>query len=326
MLSSCDSMEVLCLFSDMQKDLRIRPNEVSFVALVNACGDLDAFSQGVWVNACNICVWWMWLMEVNGGIGSNLWTDEELVRCGWGWDGSGLIQRLWLVMLEKSGVFCRWWCVLPNRLGGWAIYNKRPELTTHYITIKTSKWGWWWFDGDCGGLPMALSATIGLRAIRYVREVEVLGRAVALGNDKGWSWYHRAIKRHYWRDAWNLNDRFKRIGPKNVNNAAALRYAMEQLCDEVPIMIIPWIRFQRVQILQNNISYESQHDKVGTNVTLMSNAQPNSRHDPGRRAHEISQNLHVLPALLTNLIGKKLLFLLTFKKSGRAEVIELKNT
>ncbi|GJZ08654.1 zf-CCHC domain-containing protein [Tanacetum coccineum] len=39
------------------------------VALVNACGDLDAFSQGVWVNACNICVWWMWLMEVNGGIG-----------------------------------------------------------------------------------------------------------------------------------------------------------------------------------------------------------------------------------------------------------------
>ncbi|GJT33702.1 pentatricopeptide repeat-containing protein [Tanacetum coccineum] len=50
MLSGCDSMEVLCLFSDMQKDMRIRPNEVSFVALINACGDLGAFSQGVWAH------------------------------------------------------------------------------------------------------------------------------------------------------------------------------------------------------------------------------------------------------------------------------------
>nr|GFA83686.1 pentatricopeptide repeat-containing protein At5g43790 [Tanacetum cinerariifolium] len=50
MFSSCDSMEVLCLFSDMQKDMRIRPNEVSFVALINACGDLGAFSQGVWAH------------------------------------------------------------------------------------------------------------------------------------------------------------------------------------------------------------------------------------------------------------------------------------
>ncbi|GJR00401.1 hypothetical protein Tco_0523385 [Tanacetum coccineum] len=34
-------------------------------------------------------------------------------------------------------------------------------------------------------LMHALSATIGLRATRYVREVEVLARVVALGNDKG---------------------------------------------------------------------------------------------------------------------------------------------
>ncbi|GJZ26136.1 hypothetical protein Tco_0570389, partial [Tanacetum coccineum] len=165
---------------------------------------------------------------------------------------------------------------------------------------------------------VALSAAIGLRAIRYVREVEVLGRFVALGNDKGCSWYHRAIKRHYWRDAWNLSDRFKHcdfvqnkvldeigvgvashvsfihcldltmIGTKNVNNAAALRYAMEQLCmastdadnrhqpqrshndhsmDRLPT---------GANIREQHIIHESQHDKVGTNVTLMSNAQPNS--------------------------------------------------
>ncbi|PWA27043.1 pentatricopeptide repeat-containing protein [Artemisia annua] len=46
MLSACNngvndsgmSTDVLCLFSDMQKDLRVKPNEVSFVALINACG------------------------------------------------------------------------------------------------------------------------------------------------------------------------------------------------------------------------------------------------------------------------------------------------
>ncbi|GJT90636.1 urease isoform X1 [Tanacetum coccineum] len=89
---------------------------------------------------------------------------------------------------------------------------------------------------------------------------------------------------------------------------------------EVPIMTIPRIRFQRVQILENNISYMSRnmthvcllrivnfpayavrHLKwfitselsaflftVGTDVTLMSNAQPNSRPDSERHAQEIS--------------------------------------
>ncbi|PWA91557.1 pentatricopeptide repeat-containing protein [Artemisia annua] len=58
MLSACNngvndsgmSTDVLCLFSDMQKDLRVKPNEVSFVALINACGNLGAFSQGVWAH------------------------------------------------------------------------------------------------------------------------------------------------------------------------------------------------------------------------------------------------------------------------------------
>ncbi|KAK9076413.1 hypothetical protein SSX86_004747 [Deinandra increscens subsp. villosa] len=44
------SMEVLCLFSDMQKASEVKPNEVSFVGLINACADLGAFSQGIWAH------------------------------------------------------------------------------------------------------------------------------------------------------------------------------------------------------------------------------------------------------------------------------------
>ncbi|XP_076951967.1 pentatricopeptide repeat-containing protein At5g43790 [Bidens hawaiensis] len=43
-------MEVLFLFSDMIKESKVKPNEVSFVALINACADLGAFSQGVWAH------------------------------------------------------------------------------------------------------------------------------------------------------------------------------------------------------------------------------------------------------------------------------------
>ncbi|KAL8254059.1 hypothetical protein R6Q59_032280 [Mikania micrantha] len=45
------SMEVLCLFSDMQRGSKVKPNEVSFVALINACADLGAFSQGIWAHS-----------------------------------------------------------------------------------------------------------------------------------------------------------------------------------------------------------------------------------------------------------------------------------
>ncbi|KAL7593531.1 hypothetical protein Lser_V15G31630 [Lactuca serriola] len=44
------SMEVLCLFSDMQRGSKIKPNEISFVALINACADLGAFSEGIWAH------------------------------------------------------------------------------------------------------------------------------------------------------------------------------------------------------------------------------------------------------------------------------------
>lgn len=45
------SMEVLCLFSDWQNGSEIKPNEVSFVALINACANLGAFSQGIWAHS-----------------------------------------------------------------------------------------------------------------------------------------------------------------------------------------------------------------------------------------------------------------------------------
>ncbi|KAI3693943.1 hypothetical protein L1987_76899 [Smallanthus sonchifolius] len=49
-LDSGLSVEVLCLFSDMQKGSKVKPNEVGFVALINACADLGAFSQGIWAH------------------------------------------------------------------------------------------------------------------------------------------------------------------------------------------------------------------------------------------------------------------------------------
>ncbi|KAM0015876.1 putative tetratricopeptide-like helical domain superfamily [Helianthus debilis subsp. tardiflorus] len=43
-------MEVLCSFSHMQKGAKVKANEVSFVALINACADLGAFSQCIWAH------------------------------------------------------------------------------------------------------------------------------------------------------------------------------------------------------------------------------------------------------------------------------------
>lgn len=44
------SLEALYLFNDMQRS-SIRPNEVSIVALVSACANLGAFSQGTWAHS-----------------------------------------------------------------------------------------------------------------------------------------------------------------------------------------------------------------------------------------------------------------------------------
>nr|GEZ95818.1 hypothetical protein [Tanacetum cinerariifolium] len=122
-------------------------------------------------------------------------------------------------------------------------------------------WEWWVIGGKCVGDKKAVWMTHGDEAVKLSNGVQAV---------------------------------LSRIRTNNVNNDVAPRYAMEQLCDKVPIMIISWIRFQRMQILESNIIiHESQHDKVGTNVTLMSNAQPNSRHDPRRRAQEISQSKQV---------------------------------
>ncbi|CAK9165045.1 unnamed protein product, partial [Ilex paraguariensis] len=44
------SLEVVSLFNDMQKSL-VRPNEVTMVALIGACGNLGAFGQGTWAHA-----------------------------------------------------------------------------------------------------------------------------------------------------------------------------------------------------------------------------------------------------------------------------------
>ncbi|PSR92766.1 Pentatricopeptide repeat-containing protein [Actinidia chinensis var. chinensis] len=43
------SFEVLSLFSEMQRSL-VRPNEVTLVALISACADLGALSQGQWAH------------------------------------------------------------------------------------------------------------------------------------------------------------------------------------------------------------------------------------------------------------------------------------
>ncbi|XP_042518011.1 pentatricopeptide repeat-containing protein At5g43790 [Macadamia integrifolia] len=44
------SAEVLCLFNELQFSL-VRPNEISIVALLDACADLGVLSQGIWAHA-----------------------------------------------------------------------------------------------------------------------------------------------------------------------------------------------------------------------------------------------------------------------------------
>lgn len=47
---SCLSLEVLYLFTEMQNSL-VRPNEITLVAVLSACSDLGALSQGIWAHA-----------------------------------------------------------------------------------------------------------------------------------------------------------------------------------------------------------------------------------------------------------------------------------
>ncbi|KAL4562711.1 hypothetical protein LXL04_026741 [Taraxacum kok-saghyz] len=44
-------VEVLFLFNDMCKGAKVKPNEISFVAVINACADLGAFSEGIWAHS-----------------------------------------------------------------------------------------------------------------------------------------------------------------------------------------------------------------------------------------------------------------------------------
>ncbi|KAA3454559.1 pentatricopeptide repeat-containing protein [Gossypium australe] len=44
------SMEALCLFTEMQKNPLVKPNEVTLVALVSACANLGALCQGIWAH------------------------------------------------------------------------------------------------------------------------------------------------------------------------------------------------------------------------------------------------------------------------------------
>ncbi|KAF5199189.1 Pentatricopeptide repeat-containing protein [Thalictrum thalictroides] len=45
------SFETLLLFNEMQEESSVRPNEVTLVAVIGACADLGAYSQGAWAHA-----------------------------------------------------------------------------------------------------------------------------------------------------------------------------------------------------------------------------------------------------------------------------------
>nr|XP_043618982.1 pentatricopeptide repeat-containing protein At5g43790 [Erigeron canadensis] len=89
------SMSVLCLFGDMQKSLIIKPNEVSLVALINACADLGAFSQGIWAHT----------YAVKNNLKLNLFVVTSLidlyVNCGF----LGFARQVFDELPEKD-VFC----------------------------------------------------------------------------------------------------------------------------------------------------------------------------------------------------------------------------
>ncbi|GJW14800.1 hypothetical protein Tco_0018933, partial [Tanacetum coccineum] len=51
--------------------------------------------------------------------------------------------------------------------------------------------------------------------------------------------------------------------------------------------------------------HKSQHDATGTNVSRMSNEQPNSQPNPGKRANEISQTEPVVIAVSSTWVTKK---------------------
>nr|GEV89319.1 hypothetical protein [Tanacetum cinerariifolium] len=105
-------MKVLCLFSDMQKDLRIRPNEVSFVALVNACGDLGTFSQGVWAHC----------YMIKNGLKVNRFVAMDLIYF---YVNRGFLEFARRVFDEfpKKDVFC-----YNAMLRGFATHGERYEI------------------------------------------------------------------------------------------------------------------------------------------------------------------------------------------------------
>ncbi|KAL3512479.1 hypothetical protein ACH5RR_025196 [Cinchona calisaya] len=70
-------VEVLHLFGQMQKKSLVRPNEVTLVALISACADLGAISQGMWAHAYVVKK----KLRLNGFLGSALIT--LYVNCGY---------------------------------------------------------------------------------------------------------------------------------------------------------------------------------------------------------------------------------------------------
>ncbi|KAK1408843.1 hypothetical protein QVD17_40935 [Tagetes erecta] len=87
------SMEVLCLFSDMQ--LKVKANEVSFVALINACADLGAFSQGIWAHLYMVKN----NLKVNKFVGTSL--IDLYVNCGFLEYARQVFDKM-----PKKDVFC----------------------------------------------------------------------------------------------------------------------------------------------------------------------------------------------------------------------------
>ncbi|KAK4425618.1 Pentatricopeptide repeat-containing protein [Sesamum alatum] len=75
------SLEVLNLFSHMQKSL-VEPNEVTLVAVITACADLGALSQGTWAHAYIIRK----SLSINHFIGTaliTLYANSGCLRFAW---------------------------------------------------------------------------------------------------------------------------------------------------------------------------------------------------------------------------------------------------
>ncbi|CAA0828296.1 Pentatricopeptide repeat-containing protein [Striga hermonthica] len=117
---SSSSMEVLSLFSRMQRFSSVRPNEVTLVALITACAELGALNQGLWAHA----------YVIRNGLSLNRYIGTSLISL---YVDSGYLEfaRQVFDQLPQRDEFC-----FNAMIRGLAIHGHVREALDLFETMK----------------------------------------------------------------------------------------------------------------------------------------------------------------------------------------------